>query len=62
MSGADLKNLMNHARLAAVKEDLTSINTTGTIRTHHFEDAFSKVCSSVSDKQRRHYRRLSKRF
>lgn len=41
---------MGRAAGAAVEEERAGTNTTCTIKTHHFDVAFSKVSPSVSDK------------
>ncbi|XP_028099104.1 cell division control protein 48 homolog C-like [Camellia sinensis] len=69
LSGADLSALMNEAAMAALEEKLTPQSSSDadhsislTIKKTHFEQALKKISSSVSDKQKRYYHRLSESF
>ncbi|KAH7536625.1 hypothetical protein FEM48_Zijuj03G0004500 [Ziziphus jujuba var. spinosa] len=66
-SGENLANLMKRAVQAAIHETLTSnesslSTSTRTIKTTHFELALTEISPSMSKRQKRHYKKLSKRF
>ncbi|XP_057431410.1 cell division control protein 48 homolog C-like isoform X2 [Lotus japonicus] len=50
MSGAELRALMGEVERDARREVRAGTNTTRTIKTHHFDAAFSKISASKSDK------------
>ncbi|TKY54525.1 Cell division control protein 48-like C [Spatholobus suberectus] len=61
MSGADLALLMNEAKMTTIKKKGTSTDPS-LIKPCHFEAALNRVFPSVSEKQKRYYERLSKKF
>ncbi|XP_051147250.1 cell division control protein 48 homolog C-like [Andrographis paniculata] len=61
-SGADLKNLMKEAALAARDDESVSSSETRTIKEVHLKIALGRISRSVSDKQVRNYEHMKERF